>query len=282
MWFKPLLYNDERFKPIVVSNKETCNNQLCNVSLIIVSFAPTVLIVRSEPSISRSRGARLLRRSRACPFALRLPVPAPAACSPTFIGIGRRDRTAQNARGRRRPLPFPTLHAQGAADGPGRRRRRRDRDLDRGRIASGSRGDRRGTAEGGEEQSGRGMDAKGRGENDDDARAPLLAAGPGRRRNSVASMRGEFVSRLPKKVLDAVDPEHPSHVDFSRSKGLLEGSFIPESQPLAAFSGLFFFAVGWFALSSVESPLASRFLNLVTVQQSWRYFRASFIYRVSW
>ncbi|ONL95746.1 Putative metal tolerance protein C3 [Zea mays] len=65
------------------------------------------------------------------------------------------------------------------------------------------------------------MDANGCGENDD-ARAPLLA-GPGRRRNSVASMRGEFVSRLPKKVLDAVDPERPSHVDFSRSKGLLEG-----------------------------------------------------------
>ncbi|CAD6202795.1 unnamed protein product [Miscanthus lutarioriparius] len=36
-------------------------------------------------------------------------------------------------------------------------------------------------------------------------------------------MLGEFVSRLPKKVLDAVDPERPSHVDFSRSKGLLEG-----------------------------------------------------------
>ncbi|KAF8684310.1 hypothetical protein HU200_044361 [Digitaria exilis] len=65
------------------------------------------------------------------------------------------------------------------------------------------------------------MDTNGRGGNDD-ARAPLLA-GPGRRRNSVASMRGEFVSRLPKKVLDAVDPEHPSHVDFSRSKGLPEG-----------------------------------------------------------
>ncbi|CAL4913435.1 unnamed protein product [Urochloa decumbens] len=66
------------------------------------------------------------------------------------------------------------------------------------------------------------MDANGRGE-DDSARAPLLAPGPGRRRNSVASMRGEFVSRLPKKVLDAVDPERPSHVDFSRSKGLPEG-----------------------------------------------------------
>jgi hypothetical protein len=63
------------------------------------------------------------------------------------------------------------------------------------------------------------MDANGHG-GDKDARAPLLA---GRRRNSVGSMRGEFVARLPKKVLDAVDPEHPSHVDFSRSKGLLEG-----------------------------------------------------------
>lgn len=82
-----------------------------------------------------------------------------------------------------------------------------------------------------EEQSGvkAGMDANGRGE-DGDARAPLLA-GPGRRRNSVASMRGEFVSRLPKKVLDAVDPERPSHVDFSRSKGLPEGSFACNSLP---------------------------------------------------
>jgi hypothetical protein len=67
------------------------------------------------------------------------------------------------------------------------------------------------------------MEEKGCGDND--ARAPLLAGGPGRRNNSVGSMRGEFVSRLPKKVLDAVDPERPSHVDFSRSKGLLEGSF---------------------------------------------------------
>uniref|UniRef100_A0A0E0KAS5 Uncharacterized protein n=1 Tax=Oryza punctata TaxID=4537 RepID=A0A0E0KAS5_ORYPU len=67
------------------------------------------------------------------------------------------------------------------------------------------------------------MEAKG----ENDARAPLLA---GRRRNSVGSMRGEFVSRLPKKVLDAVDPERPSHVDFSRSKGLREGGpGLPES-----------------------------------------------------
>jgi hypothetical protein len=80
------------------------------------------------------------------------------------------------------------------------------------------------------------MDANGCGENDD-ARAPLLP-GPGRRRNSVASMRGEFVSRLPKKVLDAVDPERPSHVDFSRSKGLLEGS-TRDPKPLAAFLGCF-------------------------------------------
>uniref|UniRef100_A0A453IK10 Cation efflux protein transmembrane domain-containing protein n=1 Tax=Aegilops tauschii subsp. strangulata TaxID=200361 RepID=A0A453IK10_AEGTS len=64
-----------------------------------------------------------------------------------------------------------------------------------------------------------GMEANGRGGDNDAARAPLLAG----RRNSVGSMRGEFVSRLPKKVLDAVDPERPSHVDFSRSKGLLEG-----------------------------------------------------------
>jgi hypothetical protein len=36
-------------------------------------------------------------------------------------------------------------------------------------------------------------------------------------------MRGEFVSRLPKKVLATVDLERPSHIDFSRSKGLLGG-----------------------------------------------------------
>ncbi|KAL6596324.1 hypothetical protein ACP70R_047688 [Stipagrostis hirtigluma subsp. patula] len=65
------------------------------------------------------------------------------------------------------------------------------------------------------------MEANGRGGGDGGAREPLLLAGG--RRNSVGSMRGEFVSRLPKKVLDAVDPERPSHVDFSRSTGLLEG-----------------------------------------------------------
>jgi hypothetical protein len=75
------------------------------------------------------------------------------------------------------------------------------------------------------------MDANGGGGDDDDARAPLLAGGPGRRNNSVGSMRGEFVSRLPKKVLDAVDPERPSHVDFSRSKGLREGSALQPSSP---------------------------------------------------
>ena len=90
------------------------------------------------------------------------------------------------------------------------------------------------------------MDANGRG-GGDDARAPLLA-GPGRRRNSVASMRGEFVSRLPKKVLDAVDPERPSHVDFSRSKGLPEGSRL-QILPLLALSD-------HFSLFLVRSALA--------------------------
>jgi hypothetical protein len=73
------------------------------------------------------------------------------------------------------------------------------------------------------------MDAGGG--NGDGARAPLLA-GAGRRRNSVASMRGEFVSRLPRKVLDAVDPEHPSHVDFSRSKPSL-----PEGEARSRVAG---------------------------------------------
>ncbi|XP_051142700.1 metal tolerance protein 4-like [Andrographis paniculata] len=64
----------------------------------------------------------------------------------------------------------------------------------------------------------------------DDARSPLLErlnrGGSGRRlsrRNSVNSLRSDFVSRLPDKVRAAVDPEFPARVDFSRAKGLSKG-----------------------------------------------------------
>ncbi|RZR88049.1 hypothetical protein BHM03_00015554 [Ensete ventricosum] len=65
----------------------------------------------------------------------------------------------------------------------------------------------------------------GRAEEEKEVRAPLLAAArrvP--RKNSVNSMRGEFVARLPEKVKRGVDPESPFTIDVSRTRDLLEGS----------------------------------------------------------
>ncbi|KAL2239690.1 metal tolerance protein 4-like [Sesamum indicum] len=65
-----------------------------------------------------------------------------------------------------------------------------------------------------------------------DAKSPLLEGwkrgGSGRRRrlsrrNSVNSLRSDFISRLPDKVRSAVDPESPSHFDLSRAQGLSKG-----------------------------------------------------------
>ncbi|THU49681.1 hypothetical protein C4D60_Mb06t12100 [Musa balbisiana] len=64
----------------------------------------------------------------------------------------------------------------------------------------------------------------GRVEEEKEVRAPLLAAVrrvP--RKNSVNSMRGEFVARLPEKVKHGVDPERPFTIDVSRTRDLLEG-----------------------------------------------------------
>ncbi|KAJ8476303.1 hypothetical protein OPV22_020030 [Ensete ventricosum] len=64
----------------------------------------------------------------------------------------------------------------------------------------------------------------GRAEEEKEVRAPLLAAArrvP--RKNSVNSMRGEFVARLPEKVKRGVDPESPFTIDVSRTRDLLEG-----------------------------------------------------------
>ncbi|CAL9184073.1 unnamed protein product [Musa hybrid cultivar] len=64
----------------------------------------------------------------------------------------------------------------------------------------------------------------GRAEEENEVRAPLLAAVrrvP--RKNSVNSMRGDFVARLPEKVKHGVDPERPFTIDVSRTRDLLEG-----------------------------------------------------------
>ncbi|CAL9770816.1 unnamed protein product [Musa acuminata subsp. burmannicoides] len=67
----------------------------------------------------------------------------------------------------------------------------------------------------------------------DEVRAPLLVAGGDRngeavasrvpRKNSVNSMRVEFVARLPEKVKKGVDPERPFDIDVSLTKDLIEG-----------------------------------------------------------
>ncbi|XP_057781056.1 metal tolerance protein 4-like [Salvia miltiorrhiza] len=63
-----------------------------------------------------------------------------------------------------------------------------------------------------------------------DTKTPLLQrGGSGRRgrlsrRNSVNSLRNDFISRLPDNVRSAVDPELPSsHIDLSRAQGLSQG-----------------------------------------------------------
>ena len=61
-----------------------------------------------------------------------------------------------------------------------------------------------------------------------DAKSPLLEAwrrGRLSRRNSVNSLRNDFISRLPDNVLSAVDPESPSsYFDVSRAQGLSQGT----------------------------------------------------------
>lgn len=52
-------------------------------------------------------------------------------------------------------------------------------------------------------------------------KAPLLTWW--RNNNSVRSMRGQFVARLPDKLRCLVDPEQPSSVDLSLAKGLDDG-----------------------------------------------------------
>ncbi|WOL02620.1 metal tolerance protein 4 [Canna indica] len=68
----------------------------------------------------------------------------------------------------------------------------------------------------------------------EEVRTPLLAAGRNGdavpvsdaralRKNSVNSIRGEFVAKLPEKVRHGVDMERPFTIDVSRTKDLIEG-----------------------------------------------------------
>lgn len=73
------------------------------------------------------------------------------------------------------------------------------------------------------------------GDSDSDPKSPLLSKSNGglstesgrrarfSRRSSANSLRNDFLSRLPEKVRSGIDVEAPSHIDFSKSKGLSEG-----------------------------------------------------------
>ena len=56
-------------------------------------------------------------------------------------------------------------------------------------------------------------------------KSPLLKKRSGRlsRKNSVNTLRADFVSKLPEKVSSGLDVEAPFHIDVSKTKGLNEG-----------------------------------------------------------
>uniref|UniRef100_A0A5B7AQG8 Putative metal tolerance protein 4-like isoform X2 n=1 Tax=Davidia involucrata TaxID=16924 RepID=A0A5B7AQG8_DAVIN len=59
-----------------------------------------------------------------------------------------------------------------------------------------------------------------------DVKTPLLSSEgpkPNQKRNSIASLRCDFFSKLPDKVRSGLDPETPFHVDLSKTTGLIEG-----------------------------------------------------------
>lgn len=62
-----------------------------------------------------------------------------------------------------------------------------------------------------------------------DAKTPLLSTGEDskhvrrNRRNSVTTLRGDFLSKLPEKVRRGLDPEAPFSVDLSKTIGLIQG-----------------------------------------------------------
>lgn len=74
-----------------------------------------------------------------------------------------------------------------------------------------------------------------------DKTALLMKSGSGKRgrfyrRNSVNSLRNEFVSRLPDKVRSGVDAESPFRIDVSKTGGLTRGLSLSLSLCLPRFS----------------------------------------------
>ncbi|PKI43141.1 hypothetical protein CRG98_036447 [Punica granatum] len=76
---------------------------------------------------------------------------------------------------------------------------------------------------------------------DSGSKSPLLTAANGgrrsgrlRRRNSVDTLRTDFVAKLPDKIRSSidVDPESPYDIDFSKARGLSKGPF---SLPLSLY-----------------------------------------------
>lgn len=54
----------------------------------------------------------------------------------------------------------------------------------------------------------------------EDLKTPLLGVNE---RNSLRTIRGEFISKLPHKVKSGLDPENPFEIDISKTHGLIEG-----------------------------------------------------------
>lgn len=95
------------------------------------------------------------------------------------------------------------------------------------------------------------MEGGGNGRAAEEMKAPLLESAVGRsgdsahaarvpRKNSVTSMRGEFVSRLPDKVRHGVDMERPCTLDVSRTKDLVEGSVVLKQNSFILLIDYFF------------------------------------------
>lgn len=92
---------------------------------------------------------------------------------------------------------------------------------------------------------------EGGGEGDDHMRVPLLLSEDGGNineygrerccRNSVASLKCDFFSKLPEKVRSGLDPETPFHLDLSKTTGLIEGTKNSLFLCLWCLVSLFFF-----------------------------------------
>lgn len=92
---------------------------------------------------------------------------------------------------------------------------------------------------------------EGGGEGDDHMRVPLLLSEDGGKineygrerccRNSVASLKCDFFSKLPEKVRSGLDPETPFHLDLSKTTGLIEGTKNSLFLCLWCLVSLFFF-----------------------------------------